>query len=176
MKNSLIAKITLSTLITSISTLAIAHSALGLTWNIAGTFEDGGKLGGSFDFDGTDYSQFNITTTGGSSGVNLIPSGTTYTDSDFLSGFGATGFTISKDDGSFDLIVEFISNISTVPEVISLNTTTTQETDYDNSGKTRALSSGTVAAVPFELSPTLGLLLVGGIWGLSYLKKKQFNQ
>ena len=172
MKNSLIAKITLSTFIASIATIAIAPSASALTWNLSGTFEDGGTLGGSFDYDGANYSNFNISTTGGSSGANLIPSGTNYTDTDFLSGDGITGFTISKDDGSFDLIVEFASNISTTPQVISLETTT-QETDYDVSGNTRVLSSGTVAAVPFEFSPTLGILLVGGVWGINHLKKSR---
>ena len=34
------------------------------------------------------------------------------------------------------------------------------------------LDNITVSAVPFEFSPTLGLLAVGGIWGMSRLRKK----
>ncbi len=46
-------------------------------------------------------------------------------------------------------------------------------TKYDNSAV--GIGNLSATAVPFEFSPTLGLLIVGSFWGLSYYKKQKKN-
>ena len=70
---------------------------------------------------------------------------------------GATGFIgIVATDGSFDE-VEFRSTINVTHNSID-------NVEWGNVSST---------PVPFEVSPTLGLLTVGGIWVLSRLRKKR---
>lgn len=80
---------------------------------------------------------------------------------------------------------------TTVGEVISWSGTQTYNIDLNQlnegsfsnpSGSAGFVSDGEATLnissvqVPFELSPTLGLLMIGGIWGISKLKKIKTNQ
>lgn len=167
MNISLSSRIALSSFLASISLLAITNSVSALTWNLSGIFDDGGTLSGSFDYDeGTDtYSNPNITTAAGSA-----LSGSTYTDE--LSIFGNSDGFIIDDGGDFLLTVDFLSSLSSIPSIISLDTSASEEEDF-LSGGIRSISSGNVVAVPFEINPTLGILLIGGFWGISYLRRNR---
>ena len=105
MNLSYISKITLSTLVASIGTLTITPSVSALTWTVSGTFDDGGTVSGTFDYDEINdiYTNVNITTFAGS---NILFSGTTYTDDASLFG-NADEFTITDDTVSFDLTLVF---------------------------------------------------------------------
>lgn len=165
MNISLISKITLSTVTASITSMAISPSAMALTFDLSGTFNDGGTLGGTFDYDESTevYSNLNINTTGGS---NLT--GTTYTDDTLIFGDTSKGFIISDDNtGDIDLALDFVSSLSSTSGAIAL-ASTTQEEDFFGGG-TRLIASGTVApvAVPFEPSADLAIFVVMGLMGLN---------
>ena len=169
MNISLISKITLATVATSLTSLIITPSVLAFSFSLDGTFDDGGTLGGTFDFDeNTDiYSNLNINSTGGST-----LSGSTYTDDLLISGDSSTGFVITDDSLDFDLTLDFVTALSSTSGAIALDTTS-QEEDFLTG--TRLLSSGTVTpvAVPFEPSANLGIVTLGGIWGLTRLAKRK---
>ncbi|WP_036477318.1 hypothetical protein [Myxosarcina sp. GI1] len=188
--NNLITKITLSTLITSITALATITSASAFSFSLTGTFEEtyGGTISGTFELyeptlSGDDYqcSNIDITTTAGSE----IFAGSNYTDSSdnaFLSSCSADGFAMSLYDEASgnEFFLDLQSESSLVDlapsETAQINPATTYEQYFDGFGDptTRYIASGTVtAAVPFEFSPTLGLLLVGGAWGINRLRKSR---
>jgi len=159
-------KIALSSFLASISIFTITNSALALTWNLSGIFDDGGTISGTFDYDDLNdiYSNVNIITTGGAT-----LSDRTYTDELFISSDDSLGFIITDDIGDFDLTLDFVSSLTSIPATISLDITSEEE-DF-LSGDTRFITSGNVVAVPFEVNPTLGILILGGVWGISYLRK-----
>lgn len=170
MKIHPIFKTTLSSLTTLTSVLITASSALALSVTLSGTFEDGGTLNGTFDYDEIteEYSNINIETTAG----NIVLTGNTYDSNLSTSGNTPLGVTISDDDTFYDLILNFDSALSSASLPISF---TTDTSEFDDLSNERLLTNGTVSstAVPFAFSPTLGLLLTGGVWGISYWKKKR---
>lgn len=188
MNLNLITKTTLYTLVTSITTLATATSAAAFSFSLSGTFDDGGTITGTFElYEPTlpsgDYqcSNIDLTTTSGS----VIPSGSNYTDSNpdaFLSSCSADGFAMSLYDEASgnEFFLDWQSESSLVAlatsETAQINPATTYEQYFVGSVDplTRYIASGIVTAeVPFEFSPTLGLLLVGGVWGINHLRKSR---
>lgn len=175
-----ISRIAFLTLIASVSSLAIAPSASAVLWNIDGTFEDGGKITGTFDFDESvsldgEYSNINLTT---SAGTSILPDNTTEIpgniyDSengnlDFFGSFDSLNITDENND--FFLSLEFDDSLSLASSPIALVTTSTSEFDPDRTTE-RFVTSGTVfVTVPLEFSPTLGIILLGSVWGISHLK------
>ena len=171
MNISLISKIALSTVAASIASMAIAPSALAYTFNLSGSFDDGGTLSGTFDFDETTdtYSNTDLITTGGST-----LSGTTYTDDTLIFG-NSSGFEFDDDSGDVLLTVDFVSNLSSTSGAIALDTNFTQEENFLID--TRMLSSGTVTpvtpvVVPFEPSSNLAIFVVLGLMGLNRYRKR----
>ena len=118
--------------------------------------------------------------------------GTTFfniTFSSAITSFGAEFESISEFN-SFDgtritqLVADSESTIN-IPEISStgffgivgdssFSTLSFQPGDskFDRFGMDNVVHSSTSASVPFEFSPTLGLLAVGGIWGVSRLRKR----
>lgn len=171
MNTSLISKITLSTFAASIVSLASAPSAIAFTFSLSGTFDDGGTLSGTFDFDETidTYSNTNIITTGGGT-----LSGTTYTDDDLIFG-NSGGFEFDDDSGNILLTINFVSPLSSTSGEISLDTISNPlSKEGVFGGDTRLISSGTVSpvAVPFEPSANLAIFIVLGLMGLNHYRTK----
>lgn len=100
-----------------------------------------------FDYENYDFSGNPLKVTIDSQDVITLPATS-----------GTKGFIgIVSTDGSFDNVVFNNSNGFGTYNAI------------DNV----AWGNASAAAVPFEFSPTLGLLAVGSLWGVNYLRKKR---
>jgi hypothetical protein len=159
-------KIVLTTTLTTLSSIVVAPTVFAMTssFNISGTFDDNGTITGSFTYDSdlSEYSNVNITTTPGT----VITTETTYDDSDFPIG-SANGATITDLDTDFQLSLVFDPDLTDSSPGFSL---LSSEDDF-NSGMTRNLQSGGIAAVPFNFSPTFGLLFLVTILGKKNFKR-----
>lgn len=171
MNITVISQLTLSSLIVAMASLATVPSASAFSVVLSGTFDDGGTISGTFDFDDSitpngEYSNIDIITTVGS----VLTTGSHYTDGD-LQFFSDDGFVVEIETSGIILDLQFESSLMGMSpsDVIQLKTLTTEE-DFDNS-QLRMISEGDITAVPFEFNPALGLILVGSTWGISQAKK-----
>ena len=166
----------------------MANPASAVMWNIQGMFDDGDTFSGSFDFDQAlddlgenPYSNVFITTTG-DNGVTFDTIYDTSNDAivnDSILFGDSFGFTIEDDTESFELTINFVDELTSGLNPISIDVdpgliVPSQEEEIGAS--IRSITSGTATlastAVPFEFSPTSGLLLVGGIGGVLHLRKR----
>lgn len=161
MNITLISQLTLSSLIVAMASLATVPSASAFSVVLSGTFDDGGTIGGTFDFDDSitpdgEYSNIDINTTAG----NVLTTGSNYTDGD-LQFFSDDGFVVEIDTSSIILDLQFESTLigMSPSDVIPIKATTTEQ-DFANS-QLRTILAGDITRVPFEFNPALGLILVG---------------
>jgi hypothetical protein len=112
----------------------------------------------TYDFDLGSYTNVNINTTSGTS-LN----GAFYDDdNDFLTGAGDIGMAIQDLDTDFLLDLVFTPGLTDPTPSFSLNS-------YEEnvlSGDRRELTSGVISAVPFDFSPSFGLLLLITMFGI----------
>ena len=141
-------------------------------YNISGMFNDNGEIRGSFEYDSgtSEYTNINITTTSGD-----VPFGATY---EATSIFGSdNGFLIYDDTFTFFLDILFEgSGLVGEPASVGLRSDT-QEDNFDTE-EFRTITTGSVTAataIPFEFSPSLGLLLLLTTFGVQQGWKNRRN-
>jgi hypothetical protein len=91
-----------------------------------------------------------------------------YNGSNLVSSYGSPPFlnAVGTSSGFFGVVSD--DTFTSASLVHDLSGTSTSATDFgvDN------VRTGASVAVPFEFSPSLGLFLIGGVAGFSYLRKK----
>jgi hypothetical protein len=166
-------KIALTATLATLSSIIVAPAVFAITssFNISGRFNDTGTITGSFTYDSnsSSYTNVDINTTPG----NDITTETTYDDSDTFFGANATGVDITDLDTGFLLSLVFDPDLTdSSPSFSSFSF----EDDFSNQ---RNLNSGTITAVPFDFSPSFGLLLLMTMQGkriLDLLRNNTISQ
>ncbi len=157
--------LTSSMLLSTVFTLSVVPETSAMTFNVNGMFEDGGKISGSFDFNNDNYTNVNLQTTDSSD--NIIASYSDTGDEGFIFG-NSSGFVISNFDFSFDLSLDFESNLTDNTETILL--TTSQEENFDDMS-VRFIDSGTVTSFSTQVDEPSSLFLIS-TFGLGLLFKR----
>jgi hypothetical protein len=193
-KNKLAVGVMTLGLATTASLLASnSAEAVNLKFNVSGTYAAGGTVTGSFFYDGTNYSNWNLTSTSTTLAPAAAPLANpfTYTTTNAELNTGTlstdTKFYISSPDSSAfpyrDLVFVFSNSLNTLVNVGDSTTLVANNRNpllasyeqYGSTGQTltAAISGGTVtvAAVPEPLT-ILGTLVAGGI-GVGMKRKKQ---
>ena len=146
------------------------HQALAATFKIIGTFEDGGKLSDSFDFDETNfvtpYINVNIETSGGTF------LGADYIDADASLTFGDEfGFAVDSEFGEFGLTIDFDGMLTNSTTELDLLFTSSEEDFLSDFGDSRSLVSGRIEPVPEPLTIVGSFMALG--MGTVFKNKKQ---
>ena len=157
--------LTSSMLLSTVFTLSVVPETSAMTFNVNGMFEDGGKISGSFDFNNDNYTNVNLQTKDSSD--NIIASYSDTGDEGFIFG-NSSGFVISNFDFSFDLSLDFESNLTDNTETILL--TTSQEENFDDMS-VRFIDSGTVTSFSTQVDEPSSLFLIS-TFGLGLLFKR----
>jgi hypothetical protein len=137
------------------------NPANGLRVNFNWVF-DGNSLGNVNDKD-----NFNITLTKNDFSTTATIFDRTVDPSDSLPGYG------SGSESVFLTSADFSSPVNATPGDYILQIALNENANLIKSSAA-GFNQISVAAVPFEFSPTQGLLAIGGLWGIStYLKRKK---
>ena len=145
--------------------------AFSLTWNLNNAeFQDSTSATGSFEYDAdaTTYSEVNVTTT-----ANNPFTGRTYTTSDILSS-NANSLVLEAGDETLTLVFgnPLTNSGGTVPLVDTISKEEFESTTNFGSRKFIAGDVSTLASVPFEFSPTLGIITCLCLFGIPMVKNK----
>ena len=163
-----VSKTTLFASFISLSSLITISPASAFTFDLLGTFDDGGTLSGSFDYDdiSDDVTNVDITTTLGST-----LAGTRYTEDTF---FDADSISFTDTSGEIDLNLFFDSPLSSASSSVFLSTSPGTESNEESfiDGTRNLQPGGTATPVPFEPSTNLGILTLLGIMGFNHYRKK----
>ena len=146
------------------------HRALAATFKIIGTFEDGGKLSDSFDFDETNFVTPYIN-------VNIETSGGTFLGADYIDADGSLtfgdefGFAVDSEFGEFGLTIDFDGMLTNSTTQLDLLSTSFEEDFFSEFGDARNLMSGSIEKVPEPLTIVGSFIALG--MGTVFKNKKQ---